>query len=98
MVSPELEPLRALIEDYLTGQIDEPRLRELEAYLRDDPEARREFVRYARLHTDLHFELRAERPASECSTPSTATPTHNSNPRRPLAPASFAAEHSRFRL
>lgn len=64
MVSPELEPLRALIEDYLTGQIDEPRLRELEAYLRDDLEARREFVRYARLHTDLHFELRA-REASE---------------------------------
>ena len=63
-VSPEREPLPALIEDYLTGQIDEPRLRELEARLRDDPEARREFVRYARLHTDLHFELRA-REASE---------------------------------
>jgi hypothetical protein len=58
--APGREPLAALIEDYLTGQIDEPRLRELEARLRADPEARREFVRYARLHTDLHFELRAQ--------------------------------------
>jgi ferric-dicitrate binding protein FerR (iron transport regulator) len=62
--APGPEPLTALIEDYLTGQIDEARLRDLEARLRDDPEARREFVRYARLHTDLHFELRA-REASE---------------------------------
>lgn len=57
--APDREPLAALIEDYLTGQIDEPRLSELEARLRDDPEARREFVRYTRLHTDLHFELRS---------------------------------------
>jgi ferric-dicitrate binding protein FerR (iron transport regulator) len=62
--TPECEPLAALIEDYLTGRIDELRLSELEERLRDDPEARREFVRYARLHTDLHFELRA-REASE---------------------------------
>src|SRR5262247_97425 len=62
--APDREPLAALIEDYLSGQIDEARLQELEARLRDDPEARREFVRYARLHTDLHFELRA-REASE---------------------------------
>jgi ferric-dicitrate binding protein FerR (iron transport regulator) len=61
---PDREPLAALIEDYLTGQLNEPRLRDLEARLRDDPDARREFVRYARLHTDLHFELRA-REASE---------------------------------
>jgi ferric-dicitrate binding protein FerR (iron transport regulator) len=61
---PDRQPLAALIEDYLTGQIDEPRLHDLEARLRDDPDARREFVRYARLHTDLHFELRA-REASE---------------------------------
>ncbi|HJZ53392.1 MAG TPA: FecR domain-containing protein [Gemmataceae bacterium] len=58
------EPLESQIEDYLSGQIDEPRLRDLETRLRDDPEARRVFVRYARLHTDLHFELRA-REASE---------------------------------
>jgi hypothetical protein len=58
------EPLESLIDDYLAGTIDESRLRELECRLRADPEARRVFVRYARLHTDLHFELRA-REASE---------------------------------
>jgi ferric-dicitrate binding protein FerR (iron transport regulator) len=62
--APDREPLAALIEDYLTGRIDEPRLHDLEGRLRDDPEARREFVRYSRLHTDLNFELRA-REASE---------------------------------
>src|SRR5918912_743179 len=62
--APDREPLATLVEDYLTGQIDEPRLHDLEGRLRDDPDARREFVRYARLHTDLHFELRA-REASE---------------------------------
>ena len=58
------EPLPALIEDYLNGTLDEARLAELEDCLRADPEARRYFVRYARLHTDLHLELRA-RQASE---------------------------------
>lgn len=62
--TPGGEPLAGLIEDYLTGQIDEARLRDLESRLRDDPEARRVFVRYSRLHTDLHIELRA-REASE---------------------------------
>src|SRR5690349_6691387 len=62
--APDREPLAALAADYLTGRIDEARLRELEDRLRDDPDARREFVRYARMHTDLHFELRA-REASE---------------------------------
>jgi ferric-dicitrate binding protein FerR (iron transport regulator) len=61
---PDREPLDALIESYLTGQIGEARLQDLEDRLRHDPDARREFVRYARLHTDLHFELRA-RAASE---------------------------------
>jgi ferric-dicitrate binding protein FerR (iron transport regulator) len=58
------EPLPALIEDYLNGTLDEARLADLEDRLRADPEARRSFVRYARLHTDLHLELRA-RQASE---------------------------------
>jgi ferric-dicitrate binding protein FerR (iron transport regulator) len=58
------ESLESLIDAYLAGTIDEPRLQELEHRLRNDPEARRVFVRYARLHTDLHFELRA-REASE---------------------------------
>jgi hypothetical protein len=57
-------PLHDLIEDYLNGTLDESQLRELEGRLRADPEARRYFVRYARLHTDLCRELRA-RHASE---------------------------------
>jgi ferric-dicitrate binding protein FerR (iron transport regulator) len=56
--------LRDLIEGYLNGTLDETRLGDLEGRLRADPEARRYFVRYARLHTDLHRELRA-RQASE---------------------------------
>lgn len=54
-------PLRDLIDDYLNGLMDEARLKELEALLRADGEARRYFVRYARLHTDLHLEMRAQR-------------------------------------
>src|SRR5262245_24026559 len=53
------EPLQDLIDDYLSGLLDEPRLRQLEERLRADPEARRHFVGYARLHTDLHLEVRA---------------------------------------
>jgi hypothetical protein len=85
--TPTREPLTALIEDYLTGQIDEPRLRELESRLRDDPEARREFVRYARLHTDLYFELRAREAskrvlnAIDCQTHMPPTPTEAASPR-----------------
>ena len=57
--APHRDSLLALAEDYLTGQIDESRLSELEGRLRDDPLARREFVRYAGLPTDLQFALRA---------------------------------------
>jgi hypothetical protein len=53
------EPLPTLVEDYLNGTLDEARMGELENLLRADPEARRYFVRCARLHTDLHLELRA---------------------------------------
>lgn len=48
-----------LIDDYLSGLLDEARLRELEEALGADADARRYFVRYARLHTDLHLEARA---------------------------------------
>jgi ferric-dicitrate binding protein FerR (iron transport regulator) len=58
------EALRDLIDDYLSGLLDEARLRELDERLRADPDARRYFVRYARLHTDLHLEARS-RQASE---------------------------------
>jgi hypothetical protein len=51
--------LRDIVEDYLDGVLDEGGLEELEAYLRADERARQYFVRYARLHTDLHLEVRA---------------------------------------
>jgi hypothetical protein len=51
--------LRDLLEDYLDGVLDEAGLEELEAYLLADERARQYFVRYARLHTDLHLEVRA---------------------------------------
>jgi FecR protein len=52
-------PLKDLIDDYLSGRLDEARTAELEERLRADADARRYFVRYARLHTDLHLEMRA---------------------------------------
>jgi hypothetical protein len=53
------DPLLGLFEDYLTGQLDDARAAELEARLLAGVEARRAFVRYVRLHTDLVTELRA---------------------------------------
>src|SRR5687768_12913141 len=58
---PTPEPWKNLIDDYLNGSLDEPRMKELEDHLRADAEARRYFVRYARLDTDLHMEMRAQR-------------------------------------
>src|SRR5262245_42707561 len=58
------DPFYDLVEDYLNGLLDEPRLRALDEHLRTDPAARDQFVRYARLHTDLHREMRASQ-ASE---------------------------------
>src|SRR5262249_29308348 len=52
-------PLKDLIDAYLSGLLDEAGLRELEECLRGDADARRYFVRYARLNTDLHLEVRA---------------------------------------
>ena len=54
------EDLRDLIDDYLDGAIDECRLQELETRLQADDQARRYFVRYCRLHTDLDLEARAQ--------------------------------------
>jgi hypothetical protein len=56
---PVSEAFKDLIDDYLHGLLDEARLQELEDRLRGDAAARRYFVRYARLHTDLHLEVRA---------------------------------------
>src|SRR5207237_8243941 len=48
-----------LFDDYLNGTLDEAGVEGLESRLRADAEARHEFVRYCRLHTDLHLEARA---------------------------------------
>jgi hypothetical protein len=53
------ELCKDLIDDYLSGLLEETRMRELEERLRADAGARRYFVRYARLHTDLYMEVRA---------------------------------------
>jgi hypothetical protein len=59
----EQEPLadsvKDLIDAYLNGLLDEAGVAELEQCLHSSPEARRYFVRYARLDTDLHLEVRA---------------------------------------
>ncbi len=57
----EPDPLKDLIDDYLDGRLDEAQTQELEDRLRADEDARAYFVRYARLHTDLHLEARAQR-------------------------------------
>ncbi len=57
------ERLAGLVEDYLNGLLDEGGMKELEDRLRAEPDARRHFVRYARLHTDLHLEVHAREAA-----------------------------------
>jgi hypothetical protein len=59
------ESFQDLIDDYLSELLDETRLRALEERLRCDADARRYFVRYARLHTDLHLEARARRASAQ---------------------------------
>jgi FecR protein len=53
------DDLKDLIDDYVAGLLDEARTERLEQRLRADVEARRYFVSYCRLHTDLHLEVRA---------------------------------------
>jgi hypothetical protein len=53
------DDLRDLIDEYVSGVIDEARLKELEAHLLADADARRYFVGYCRLHTDLELDARA---------------------------------------
>jgi FecR protein len=59
--NPIPDPLKLLIDDYLDGSLDEAGTRELEQRLSADAAAREYFVRYARLNTDLHLEVRARR-------------------------------------
>jgi ferric-dicitrate binding protein FerR (iron transport regulator) len=58
---PVPEAVRSLIDAYLSGEIDAAGLAELEARLAADDSARRFFVRYAAMHTDLHLWARARR-------------------------------------
>ncbi len=51
--------LKQLIDDYLAGQLDESGVAELDRMMRLHAVARGYFVRYARMHTDLHLEMRA---------------------------------------
>ena len=55
------QDLQALFDDYLSGDLDDVRLQALEDRLRCNPETRRHFVLYCRMHTDLHLEMRAGR-------------------------------------
>jgi ferric-dicitrate binding protein FerR (iron transport regulator) len=51
--------LKDLVDDYLKDLLDESRFHDLEELLSSSATARRYFVRYARLETDLHLEFRA---------------------------------------
>ena len=52
--------LRVLVDDFCTDHIEETELRELEALLRDDPDARAFFAAYCRMHAELFFAAEAE--------------------------------------
>jgi hypothetical protein len=53
------DDLKDLIDDYLAGLLDEAGMSRLEERLRADAAGRHYFIRYCRLHTDLHLEVRA---------------------------------------
>lgn len=53
------DQLRDLIDDYLGGLLDEGQFVALDQMLRADANARGYFVRYCRLHTNLHLETRS---------------------------------------
>jgi hypothetical protein len=50
-----------LVERYYAGLLDGEELRRLEAYLVAREGARREFVAYFQMHTDLEFAIRARK-------------------------------------
>jgi hypothetical protein len=89
--------LKDLTDDYLDGLLDEARTAELEALLRADAAARAYFVRYARLHTDLHLDVRARRAGErvlsriERLTPAGPAPRRRLLPRSRFRPRALAA-------
>lgn len=58
---PPSDELRDLLDDYLSGLLDEPGTARLEQMLLADPAARDYFTRYCRLHTDLHLLARVSK-------------------------------------
>ena len=54
------ERLRILVDAYCTDGIEESEVRELEALLRGDAQARRYFSAYCRMHAELFFAAKAE--------------------------------------
>jgi hypothetical protein len=91
---PTNESFDTLFDDYVNGLLDATRTRDLEAWLLADVEARRAFVRYTRLHTDLLLELRARKASDRAleligqDLPAAARTSQQSrevrHPRRPL--------------
>ncbi len=79
---PVPQRLQDLTDDYLSGLLDEAGVAELEEMLRADAEARRYFVRYAALHTDLHLAARA-RLAAERALGRLAPDSASDQPRAP---------------
>jgi hypothetical protein len=55
---------RDLVDAYCSGLLDETGQRRLESYLLSSGDARREFVAYFQMHTELTFAVRARRAAS----------------------------------
>src|SRR5262249_591356 len=63
------EPWLDLIDGYCSGLLDDEGHRRLESYLLASPEARRAFVAYFQMHTELEFAVRARNPASAARGP-----------------------------
>src|SRR5262245_29994097 len=55
---------RDLVDDYCSGLLDDDGQRRLEACLLESAAARREFVAYFQMHTELQFAVRARTAAS----------------------------------
>jgi ferric-dicitrate binding protein FerR (iron transport regulator) len=85
--------LQDLTDDYLSGLLDEAGIGELEGLLRADAEARRYFVRYAALHTDLHLDARARQAADRALG---RLSDQSAAPARGLPPPLFAGARAWF--
>ncbi|HVR75290.1 MAG TPA: FecR family protein [Planctomycetota bacterium] len=80
-VSPELSDL---IDEYLSGSIDEARLGDLEKMLSTEEGARRHFVRYCRMHTDLYLSVHVRKAGERALRSIAAESGDTPRSRRPL--------------